>query len=51
MSRVIFEHVNHVIKGNKGVIDGNDFGTFFKRGSQDQTTDAPEAIDANFGGT
>ena len=51
MRRVIFEHVNHVIKGDKGVIDGNDLGTFFNRGSQDQTTNAPEAIDTNFGGT
>lgn len=51
MRGVIFEHVDHVIKRDKGVIDGNDLGTFFNRGSQDQTTNAPEAIDANFSRT
>lgn len=48
VGRVILEHVNHVVKADERVIDGNDSRSTFDRRSQNETSDTSESVDSNF---
>ena len=46
---VVLEHVDHVVEGDEGVVDGDDLDTLIEGGAEDEATDAAEAVDAQLG--
>jgi hypothetical protein len=50
MCGVILEHVDHVVKRNEGIIDGNNLSSFGNGRSQHQATNAAKSIDSNLKG-
>merc|ERR1719158_138910 len=47
MSRIVFEHINHVVKWNKWVVDGDNLSSFGQSRSQDQTANSAKSIDSD----
>ena len=47
MSRVILEHVDHVVQGDEGVVDGDDLGALGDGGPQDEAADTTETVDTD----
>jgi len=49
VGRVVLEHVDHVVKGDEGIVDGNDLDVLLQKScTQHETTDASETVDADF---
>ena len=46
---VVLEHVDHVVEGNEGVVDGHDVDSLLEGSPQDETTDASETVDTDLG--
>merc|ERR1719464_1813032 len=47
MSRVILEHIDHVVQVNEGIVDGDNIGPLLKSGPEDQATDAAKSVDSD----
>ena len=47
---VVLEHVDHVVQGDEGVVDGNDLSALGDGGPEDQATDAAESVDSDLSG-
>ena len=47
VSRVIFEHVDHVIQRDEGVIDSHNLGALGDGWPQDEAADATETVDTD----
>ena len=47
MGGVVLEHVDHVVKGNEGVVNGDDLSSLGNCRTQDQATDAAESVDSD----
>jgi hypothetical protein len=44
---VVLEHVDHVVKGDEGVVDGNNLGALGNGRAEDQATDTAESINTD----
>ena len=47
MGGVVLEHVDHVVKGNEGIVNGDDLSSLGNCRTQDQATDAAESVDSD----
>ena len=47
MGGVILEHVDHVVKGDEGIVDGHNIGTLVQSGSQDQSANSSKTVDSD----
>jgi hypothetical protein len=49
MGGVVLEHVDHVVEGDEGVVDGHHLGALGDGGTEDKATDAAESVDSDLG--
>ena len=47
VSRVVLEHVHHVVEWDERVVDGNHLNSLLQSGSEHNTTDTAESVDTN----
>jgi len=44
---VVLEHVDHVVQGDEGVVDGNNLSALGNSRAEDQATDTAESINSD----
>ena len=47
MGGVVLEHVDHVVEGDEGVVDGHDLSSLGDGRAEDETSDTSESVDTD----